>query len=81
VEVGLDREWRCKGEQDPIGSSTLELRVPRGTSVPVYVSVRTKVRVKGEYQLVRITERSKDDELGGIAFVVVSETERIEAQS
>ena len=82
VEVGLDHQQRWVGEKDPIGKGKLELRVPRGTSAPVYAAVRAKNLAKDEYQLVQIVERSKDKVLGGLAFVVVSgKTERKEKQS
>lgn len=82
VEVGLDHERRCVGEKDPIGKGKLELHVPRGTSEAVYVAVRAKNLAKNEYQLVQIVERDKDNVLGGLGLVMVSEnTERKEKQS
>lgn len=71
IEVGLDLERRCAGEDEPIGPNKLKLLVKRGTSTAVYTSIRTKRLEKGEYQLVRITERSGDQILGGYAFIVV----------
>jgi hypothetical protein len=73
VEVGLDHHQRCVGEKDPIGKAKLELRVPRGTSAPVYAAVRAKNLAKDEYQLVHLVERSEDKVIGGLAFVMVSE--------
>jgi hypothetical protein len=73
VEVGLDHEQRCVGEKDPIGKSKLDLRVPRGTSAPVYAAVRTKHLAKNEYQLVQIVERDKEKVIGGLGLVIVSE--------
>ena len=82
VEVGLDHERRCVGEKDPIGKGKLELRVPRGTSAPVYGAVRAKNLAKDEYQLVQIVERDKDKVVGGFALVVISEkAERKEKES
>jgi hypothetical protein len=71
VAVGLDRRARCPGENEPLGPDQLELRVPRGTSTAVYASIRANRLERGEYQLVRITERSGDQILGGLGFVVV----------
>jgi hypothetical protein len=73
VEVGLDREQRCVGDNDPIGSKQLELRVPRGSSAAVHVRVRAKALADNEYQLVRIVEWTKDKVVGGLGLVVVSE--------
>lgn len=79
VEVGIDRERRCIGDNDPIGTDKFELHVPRGTSEAVYVTVRAKNLAENEYQLVQIVERTKDKVLGGLGLVVVSEkTERKE---
>jgi hypothetical protein len=82
VEVGLDHERRCVGDEEPIGNDKLELRVPRGTSKPVYVTIRAKNLAENEYQLVQIVERAKDKVLGGLGLVVISEkAERKEKQS
>jgi len=82
VEVGLDRERRCVGDKDPIGKGKIELRIPRGTSTAVYVTVRAKNLAHNEYQLVQIVERSEDKILGGLGVVVVSDkTEKKEKQS
>lgn len=82
VEVGLDHEPRCVGDKDPTGNSKIELRVPRGTSAAVYVTVRAKNLAENEYQLVQIVERSGDKVLGGQGLVVVSgKTARKEMQS
>lgn len=82
VEVGLDRERHCIGDKDPIGKSKIELRVPRGTSAAVHVTVRAKHLAENEYQLVQVMEWSKDKALGGMGLVVVSKkTEKKEKQS
>lgn len=82
VEVGLSLEHRCMDEKEPIGKDNLELHVPRGTSAAVYVRIRAKNIAENEYQLVHIVERSRDQVLGGLGLVVVSEkTERKEKQS
>lgn len=73
VEVGLNHERRCVDDKDAIGKSKIELRVPRGTSAAVYVTVRAKDLAEREYQLVQVVERSKDKVLGGLGLVVISE--------
>ena len=75
VDVGLDLQSRCMGDKEPLGSNQLELRVPPGTSMAVYASIRSKALGKDEYQLVHIIERSSDRILGGIGFVVVAAPE------
>lgn len=85
VEVGLNHQGYCIGAKDPIGTNKLELRVPRGTSAPVYAAVRTRNLAQDEYQLIQVVERSKEKVLGGFALVVISENaeraERKEKQS
>ncbi len=73
VEVGLDTEARCVGEKDRLGPTRLDLRVPRGTQAAVYASVRAGKLAHDEYQLVRVVEKGYGKELGGLAFVVVSD--------
>jgi hypothetical protein len=73
VEVGLDNERRCPGDKDTIGMDKLKLRVPRGTSAAVHMTVRAKALADNEYQLVQIVERSKNAILGGLGLVVVPE--------
>jgi len=71
VQVGLSREPRCAGEKDPLGASQLEVRVLRGESTAVFASIRAQKLAAGEYQLVRFVERSGENVLGGLAFVIV----------
>jgi hypothetical protein len=73
VEVGLDHLPRCTGQKDPLGAKELELHVSRGTSAAVYVAIRAQKLAKGEYQLVRIFERSGERILGGLGFIVIPE--------
>jgi hypothetical protein len=72
VEVGLDHERRCPGEGDPLGAESLEVRVARGTSAAVHLSIRARDLAPGEYHLVHVTERMGDRRLGGLAFVVIA---------
>jgi hypothetical protein len=82
VEVGLDHEPRCVGDKDPMPKGKIELRVPRGTSAAVYVTVRAKNLAANEYQLIQIVEQSGDKVLGGLGLVVISEkTDGKEEQS
>jgi hypothetical protein len=73
IEVGLGHQPRCAGEKESLGPKELRLRIPRGTSVAVYASIRAKTLLRGEYQLVNIIERSGDLILGGLGFIVVPE--------
>ena len=73
VEIGLNLERRCVGDNDPIGKDKIELDVSRGTSAAVHVAIRPKNLAENEYQLVQIVERLKDKALGGMGLVVISE--------
>lgn len=75
VEVGLSRDRGCVGEGEPVGEARLEMRVSKGTSAGVNVTVRGRDLAADEYQLVSIVERSDDTVLGGLAFVVVAAQE------
>ena len=72
VEVGLGREARCVGDNEPIGDHKIELSVPRGTSAAIYAAVRATALSKDEYALVRIVERSHDRVIGGLGLVIVA---------
>lgn len=72
VEVGLGREPRCVGDNEPIGEHKIDLSVPRGTSAAIYAAVRARALRKGEYALVRIVERSHDHVIGGLGLVIVA---------
>jgi hypothetical protein len=72
VEVGFS----LKPITDPnegIGEPELEVEVPAGRSVPVYLTVRGGTTLAaGEYQLVQVLERLDEQVLGGISFAVVA---------
>jgi hypothetical protein len=72
VEVGFS----LKPINDPnggVGVPELEVEVPAGRSVPIYLTVRGGTTLAaGEYQLVQVLERQDEQVLGGISFVVVA---------
>jgi hypothetical protein len=76
VDVGLDRESRCHGKDEPLGKKELEVALSRGTTTAVYAAIRAKDLADREYSLVRITEREGDKILGGLAYVVVADGRR-----
>lgn len=73
VQVGLS----LKPITDPgqgIGEPTVDVAVPAGRSVPLYVTVRgTGPLNSDEYQVVHVIERQDKQVLGGISFVAVAE--------
>lgn len=74
VEAGISTERnQCLGENDPIGDSTLDLNVMRGTSAPLFVAIRAKNLAEKEYQLVQIIESDGDKILGGLGLIVISQ--------
>jgi hypothetical protein len=73
VEVGLGLQPVCPGSNDPLGAKELELNISRGKSVGVYAMIRAPRLLKGEYQVVNITERSGSRILGGFCLVVLSD--------
>lgn len=72
VDVGLSLAARCPEQGKPEGKSQLELKVERGASVPVFVSLQARRLQPGQYQLVHVVERSGDKLLGGVSFLVVN---------
>ncbi|MBX6355480.1 MAG: hypothetical protein IRZ05_06425 [Micromonosporaceae bacterium] len=53
-----------------IGEPVLDVTVPPGQSIPVYVTVRTTGRLgPDEYQLLRLVERQDQQVLGGVSLV------------
>jgi hypothetical protein len=71
VEVGLSL---TRDPKEGIGEPVLELVVPPGRSVPVYVTVRgTGALAPEEYQAVHVIERDDSGVLGGISFVAVAD--------
>lgn len=58
------------------GKPELEVTVPAGRSVPVYLTIRDGEKLgTGQYQLVQIVERDDKQVLGGISFAVVGKRE------
>lgn len=73
VEVGLNFTRPCVDDTQPLGEVKLELRVPRGTSLPLHAAIRVKTLNRGEYQLIRIVEQLDGHIVGGLGLVVVAE--------
>lgn len=70
VDVALLREPRCDDKAD--GPRELEVQVPRGTAVPIFVAIRAKEMERNEYQLVHVIERVAGKITGGVSYVVVN---------
>lgn len=82
AEVGLSNTPRTVCEKDPIGERTLNMCIPKGTSAGLHVAIRAKGLAAREYQFIHIVERSGDQVLGGLGFVVVGQASKEkEAQS
>ena len=76
VEVGF-AEKPITNPKDGVGEPWLELEVPAGRSVPVYLTIRGGADLPaGAYQLVEVIETQKEQTLGGISFAVVGEGRR-----
>lgn len=71
VEVGLAREARC-GDPDAPMERELEVLVPRGTTLPVFVTVHAAALAHGEYQLVHLVEQVDGKVVGGVSYVVLN---------
>ena len=69
VDVKLGREARC---HEPEGRSELDIDVPRGTSLPVFVHLNAQKLPQGHYQLVHVIERSGDQVVGGVSYLIVN---------
>lgn len=70
VDVALLREPRCDDQADR--PRELEVQVPRGTAVPIFVAIRAKEMERNEYQLVHVIERVAGKITGGVSYVVVN---------
>jgi hypothetical protein len=71
VEAGITEVRSCPGEDGPLGEKKVRLKVARGTSTGVFISVRARGLRTGEYQLLHVAERRGDQLLGGLGLVVV----------
>ncbi len=71
VEIGIARQEQCVGEDQPLGDTTLKMRLPKGTSAAVYATVRARGLAEGQYETVHIVERDDERVLGGMVLVVV----------
>jgi hypothetical protein len=72
VHVSLSREPHCDKHHDLNGPCELDLFVPRGTSVPLFVSINARQLGHNQYQLVHVVERSADKIVGGVSYLVVN---------
>ncbi|WP_203924217.1 hypothetical protein [Rugosimonospora africana] len=72
VQVGFSPKPITDPNQG-VGDPQLEISVPAGRSVPVYLTVRGGTTLAAdEYQLVEVLERQDQQVLGGISFTVVA---------
>jgi len=81
VEVFLSPEARCDEKPDPHGKRELEVYVPRGTWVPVFVTIHATQLAQNEYQLVHVVERNAGMIVGGVTYLVVNRNSYEEEQS
>ncbi|OYO30632.1 hypothetical protein [Janthinobacterium sp. PC23-8] len=68
VEAGLAHTPYCDDQQ---GEQKLEVAVPRGRAVPVYLSLRASELASGQYALLRVLETIDGKVMGGVSFVLV----------
>ena len=69
IEAGLTRTPYCDGDRP--GEQKLEVEVPRGRAVPVYLSVRAGELAPREYALLRVLETVDGKVMGGVTHVLV----------
>jgi hypothetical protein len=69
VDVALSREATCHPRDEEHRAQELRVRVPRGTSTGVFVTIRAKGMEERAYQLVHVLEYSGDIVTGGISYV------------
>jgi hypothetical protein len=81
VEVSLARKPRCDERPDPQGMYEMEVHVPRGTWVPVFVAINAQQLRHNEYQLVHIVERNAGKIVGGVSYLIVNQGSYKEEQS
>ncbi len=71
LRVALRREHHCPDDAKRGDKDELQISVPRGTKAGVFVSIDARGMKEGAYALVRVTERTKRQVLGGLTYVVV----------
>lgn len=81
VAVSLAHEPSCGGQPDPHGKRELEVHVPRGTRVPVFVTIHVERLGHKEYQMVHIVERNAGKVVGGVSYLIVNTRSHQEQQS
>lgn len=69
IEAGLTRTPYCDGDRP--GEQKLEVEVPRGRALPVYLSVRAGELAPREYALLRVLETVDGKVMGGVTHVLV----------
>jgi hypothetical protein len=72
VDVSLSLEPYCGDRPDPHGKRQLDVHVPRGTWVPVFVAIHATDLGHNEYQLVHVVERQAEKIVGGVSYLVVN---------
>jgi hypothetical protein len=71
VKAGLALTPHCNGTAPD--EQKLELNVPRGQAVPVYLNLHPATLPKGEYALLRVLETQDGKVMGGITYLVVEQ--------
>ena len=74
VEAGLARTPYC--DSDHPGEQKLEVAVPRGQAMPVYLSIRADELPQQEYALLRVLETEDGKVVGGVTYVLISADEK-----
>jgi len=72
VVASLSLEPHCGDRPDPNGKRELNVHVPRGTWVPVFISIHPTNLAVNEYQLVHVVERKAEKIVGGVSYLVVN---------
>jgi hypothetical protein len=71
VEVGLSREPHYRPRDGDHRARELKVKVQRGTSSGVYLSIHQKNLHEQHYQPIRVVELSNGKVIGGITYVAV----------
>jgi hypothetical protein len=72
VQLSLDPKSEGVMRSPSHGQRELEVRIPPGTSLPIFVSITAEHLPQNTYQMVNVVERIEGKVVGGVSYLVVN---------